>query len=138
MLSIRLSRVGKKKRPAYRIIVCPKHKDPWGDYLENLGFYNPIAQPKEISLKVERIKYWLSQGAQATPTVHNLLVNQGIIKDKKKKASRFKPKKKQEEREKEPASETTVTNTSATVKDKEIRRKADSPATASKSGKDNH
>ncbi|MEA3272873.1 MAG: 30S ribosomal protein S16, partial [Patescibacteria group bacterium] len=92
MLSIRLSRVGKKKQPSYRIIVLDKRKDPWGDYLENLGFYNPRVKPKEIKLKEERIKYWLSVGAQPSATVHNLLVDAKIIEGKKMKATIIKKK----------------------------------------------
>ncbi len=89
MLAIKLSRVGKKKQPSYRVLVLEKAKDPWGDYLENVGTYNPKAQPKVIRLNAERIKYWLSKGAQPTPTVWNLLVSQGIIEAKKLPVSRI-------------------------------------------------
>lgn len=89
MLAIKLSRVGKKKQPSYRVLVLPKTKDPWGDYLENVGIYNPKAKPKMIQLNAERIKYWISKGAQPTPTVHNLLVSQGIIEGKKLPVSRI-------------------------------------------------
>ncbi|HNP75581.1 MAG TPA: 30S ribosomal protein S16 [bacterium] len=92
MLSIRFSRKGKKKYPIYRLIITEKQKDPFGDYLENLGTYNP--HTKEVQLKVERIKYWLSQGAQATATVHNLLVGQKVIAAEKVRASKSKPGKK--------------------------------------------
>lgn len=89
MLSIKLSRVGKKKSPSYRMLVLEKSKDPWGDFLENVGTYNPKTQPKEINLNAERIKYWISVGAQPTDTVFNLLVSQGIIDGKKRKASKI-------------------------------------------------
>ena len=59
MLMIRLSRVGKKKQVEYRLIINEKHKDPWGDVLELLGYYNPRTDPAQINFKVERIKYWL-------------------------------------------------------------------------------
>ncbi|PIT90354.1 MAG: 30S ribosomal protein S16 [Candidatus Komeilibacteria bacterium CG10_big_fil_rev_8_21_14_0_10_41_13] len=84
MLSIRFTRVGKKKQPHYRIIVLEKHKDPWGKYLELLGNYNP--KTKEAILKVDRIKHWLSVGAQASETVHNLLIKEGVVEGKKKRA----------------------------------------------------
>lgn len=87
MLSIRLSRVGKKKQPSYRLIVLDKRKDPWGDYLENLGFYNPRAKPKVIQLKEERIKYWLGVGAQPSTTAHNLFIDAKIISGPKRKAA---------------------------------------------------
>ncbi len=105
MLTIKLSRKGKKNQPFFRVILLEKSKDPWGDFLEDLGFYNPLT--KKISLKTERIKYWLSQGVQPTATVHNLLINQNIIKGKKMKAA--KNRKKEEEKPKnkkqEPAPE---------------------------------
>lgn len=94
MLKICLSRVGKKKQPTYRVIVLEKTKDPWGDYLELLGTYDPKSKAKKIELKAERIQYWLSKGAQPSPTVHNLLVDKQIIKKDKVKASSGKPRKK--------------------------------------------
>jgi small subunit ribosomal protein S16 len=86
MLSIRLTRVGKKKKPSYRLVIMDKRRDPWGKSLENLGTYDPQAKPKAIKLNVERIKFWMSKGAQATPTVWNLLLEQKIVEGKKVKA----------------------------------------------------
>ncbi len=85
MLAIKFSRKGKKNQPFFRLVVLEKSKDPWGDFLEDLGFYNPLT--KKVSLKEERIKYWLSQGAQPSGSVHNLLVNQGVLKGKKVKVT---------------------------------------------------
>jgi small subunit ribosomal protein S16 len=96
MLVIRFSRRGKKKQPTYRIIISEKSKDPWGDFLEDLGFYNP--RSKETVLKRDRIKYWLSKGAQLSATVHNLLVSQGLIKGPKVKATKMKKRKSKEEK----------------------------------------
>ena len=93
MLAIRLQRIGKKKQPTYRLVVSDKQKDLYGTQLEILGHYNPIAQPKVIEFKADRIKYWLSVGAQASATVHNLLVSQKIVDKKKVKAWRPKAKK---------------------------------------------
>jgi small subunit ribosomal protein S16 len=87
MLKICLSRVGKKKQPVYRVIVLEKGKDPWGDYLELLGHYNLQSKPKKIEFKADRIKYWLGQGAKASPTLYNLFVDQGIIGGEKVRAS---------------------------------------------------
>ena len=94
MLKICLSRVGKKKQPTYRVIVLEKNKDPWGDYLELLGQYNPRTKPKTIEFNAERIKYWISKGAKPTPTVHNLLVDEKIIEKDKVVASSGKTRKK--------------------------------------------
>ncbi len=88
MLSIRLRRIGKKHQPSFRLIVLDKRKDPWGDYLENLGTYNPRANPKQIQFKAERIQHWLSKGAQASPTVWNLLIDQKITTGDKVQASK--------------------------------------------------
>lgn len=85
MLTIRLSRVGKTKQPSYRLIVSEKTKDPWGRYLENLGFYNPRANPPTIQFKTERIKHWLAKGAQVSDTVNNLLISRGIREGAKRK-----------------------------------------------------
>ena len=96
MLSIRLSRVGKKKQPIYRVIVLDNRKDPWGDYIENLGTYNPLKTPKEVILKADRVKYWLSVGAQPSETVHNILVDEKIIDKPKVRATSPKKKAKEE------------------------------------------
>ncbi len=92
MLAIRLQRIGKTKRPTYRLVVSDKQKDLYGTQLEIVGHYNPIAQPKGIVIKADRVKYWLSVGAQPSATVHNLLVSQKIVDSKKVKAWRPKVK----------------------------------------------
>ena len=82
MLIIRLIRTGKKNAPSFRVVVIEKTAPPKsGKFLEILGNYNP--RLKGINLKKERIKYWLAQGVQTSAAVHNLLVNQGIIKGPK-------------------------------------------------------
>lgn len=83
MLMIRLQRLGKTKRPAYRLIVSDKHKDTQAGSLEILGQYDPVQKNKVINFKIDRLQYWLSVGAQPSITVHNLLVNLGLLKDKK-------------------------------------------------------
>ncbi|HRY52491.1 MAG TPA: 30S ribosomal protein S16 [Candidatus Portnoybacteria bacterium] len=90
MLVIRLTRIGKKNQPSYRVVLTEKTNPVRGKFQEILGSYN--AQQKTKELKADRIKYWLSKGAQASPTVHNLLVSEKIISDKKVKA--WHPKKK--------------------------------------------
>ena len=89
MLSIRLSRIGKKKQPSYRLIVCQKQKDPWGDCLETLGNYNPRTSPKTVEFKVDRVKYWLDKGAQPSDTVRNLLIDLKVIEWAKAKATKI-------------------------------------------------
>jgi small subunit ribosomal protein S16 len=94
MLVIRLIRTGKKNAASFRVVLIEKTAPPKsGKFLEMLGNYNP--RLNQLSLNKERIKYWLGQGAQASETVHNLLVNEGIVKGPKIK-KKFKAKKKKE------------------------------------------
>jgi len=82
MLVIRLLRTGKKNQPSFKIVVTDKKNPPRGGrFVEEVGSYNPIIKAKV--LKKERIQYWLSQGAQPSDTVHNLLVKEGILEGKK-------------------------------------------------------
>ena len=84
MLTIRLSRVGKTKQPSYRLIVSEKARDPWGKFLENLGTFNPRTNPSTVNFNVDRIKYWISKGAQTSNTVWNLLVDQKVVEGAKR------------------------------------------------------
>lgn len=89
MLMLRLQRMGKTKRPSYRLIVSPKHKDTQSGQIEILGQYDPVQKNKIVNLKKDRIEYWLSVGAQMSPTVNNLLINNGIIKGDKQRSVFF-------------------------------------------------
>jgi len=95
MLTIRLSRVGKKKHPIYRVVISEKLKDTVGNYLELLGQYNPHTNTAELN--AERIQYWISKGAQTSGTVHNLLVDKKIISAEKIKVANIKKKKEEKE-----------------------------------------
>ena len=92
MLRIRLSRVGKKNKAQFRITVADGHRSPTGKFIEILGHYNP--HTKEKVFKRERVEYWISKGAKPSATIHNFLVDAGIIKGKK--MTSWKPKKKKE------------------------------------------
>ena len=87
MLVIRLTRVGKKKQPSFRLVVQDKTKDPWGKAKDIIGHYNPRTSPKTIKFDAERVKYWMGLGAKPSPTVHNLLVDAKIITGEKVKAA---------------------------------------------------
>ena len=82
MLKLRLSMGGTKKRPVYKIVVADSKFPRDGRFIEKLGFFNPLL-PKEkkerIGLQTDRIKYWLSQGAQPTTRVARLLGEQELI-----------------------------------------------------------
>lgn len=90
MLAIRFARVGKTKQPTFRLTVTEKSRDTFGRQLEILGWYNP--RSKAVQLDAERIRYWISKGAQPSPTVHNLLVDQNLIKADKVRASKSRKK----------------------------------------------
>lgn len=90
MLKIRLQRIGRKNMPAYRLIVAEHTRGPkTGNIVEKVGTYNP--KTKERTLEAERIKYWLSVGAQASGTVHNMLVSEKIITGAKVEKHQEKP-----------------------------------------------
>ena len=72
-VKIRLARHGAKKRPFYRIVVADNESPRDGRFLENVGTYNPLKEPAEVSLKTDRIEYWLQQGAIPSDTVKSLL-----------------------------------------------------------------
>ncbi len=77
MLRIRLSRVGKKGHPAYRIVVAEAKAPRDGAYLEWIGTYDPMQNPPAITLKHDRAQHWLSVGAQATEPVQRILDKMG-------------------------------------------------------------
>ena len=73
MLRIRLSRVGKKGHPSYRIVVAEAKAPRDGSYLEWIGTYDPMQNPPAITLKHDRAQHWLSVGAQASEPVQRIL-----------------------------------------------------------------
>ncbi len=86
MLTIKLAKVGKKNKKMFRLVISEKSKDPYGRALEILGSYNPYS--KELKVKGDRIKYWISKGSSMTPSVNNLLLENKIIEGEKKKNSK--------------------------------------------------
>jgi len=81
---IRLFRIGKKKQPSYKVVVTDKRNAPArGRFVEEVGTYNPLT--KEAAFNKERIAYWLKTGAQASDTVHNLLIQNKVIEGEKRK-----------------------------------------------------
>ena len=78
-VKIRLARHGAKKRPYYRIVVADSESPSDGRYLEAVGSYNPLQDPAEVTLKTERVKYWIDQGALPSDTVKSILKKEGLI-----------------------------------------------------------
>ena len=73
MLRIRLSRHGRKKDPHYRVVVAEKDCPRDGRFVEIVGYYNPALKPKRLKLDLDRIEYWVKQGAQPSQTVSTLV-----------------------------------------------------------------
>ncbi len=78
-VKLRLRRMGRKKRPFYRIVVADSRSPRDGRFIEEIGFYNPLTDPATVEVKEERALYWLGVGAIPTNTVKNILSRQGII-----------------------------------------------------------
>jgi small subunit ribosomal protein S16 len=113
MLTIRLTRKGKKNQPFFRVVVIDKRKSSTGGRaVEDLGYVDPLK--KRRSLKKERIQYWLSKGAKASSTIHNLLVTEKIIDAKKINVFRLSKK------AKEAAKTAAVSTTAATAEEKPV------------------
>jgi small subunit ribosomal protein S16 len=75
VLTIRLARIGKKKRPFYRVVVTEKTRPRNGRFVEIVGTYDPLKKPAAVQLDNERVQYWLSKGAQPSDTVRSLIRN---------------------------------------------------------------
>jgi small subunit ribosomal protein S16 len=73
LLSIRLTRMGAKKKPFYRIIVTEKRSKRDGRFVESVGYYDPCRNPADIKINRERINYWIERGAQPSDTVRSLI-----------------------------------------------------------------
>ncbi len=97
MLVIRFSRVGKRNHAQFKIVVAEKTAPIKGRFVEQLGSYDPHL--KQTVIKEDRVKHWMDNGAQVTDSVWNLLVKEGVVKDKKR-ALTLTPKKSKEGEEK--------------------------------------
>jgi small subunit ribosomal protein S16 len=72
-ISIRLKKMGKRDQPFYRVVVADTLKKHEGEYIENLGWYNPLVAGENYLIKQDRIDYWISQGARVSDTVRSLV-----------------------------------------------------------------
>ena len=78
-VKIRLRRMGAKKAPFYRVVVADSRFPRDGRFIEEIGYYNPIANPVEIKIDAEKAQTWIKNGAQPTDTVKALLKKNGIV-----------------------------------------------------------
>jgi small subunit ribosomal protein S16 len=139
MLKIRLKRVGRRNHPSFRVVVTESTKGPKsGKVVDTLGFYEPMAGKKEID--GEKAGKWISNGAQPSGTVHNMLVDMGVVKGKKinvlpKKSPIVKE---EEEKHEEPKAESSVKEDPApeeagAVEEKETETPAEETASETES-----
>ncbi|MBE6937481.1 MAG: 30S ribosomal protein S16 [Ruminococcaceae bacterium] len=79
MVKIRLRRMGAKKAPFYRIVVADSKFPRDGRFIEEIGTYNPLKNPSEVTIDADKVKEWIRNGAQPTDTVKSLLKKEGIL-----------------------------------------------------------
>ena len=79
-VKLRLTRLGKKKQPVYRVVATDSHTKRDGEYIELIGTYNPLTKPATIKLDEEVALKWLNNGAIPSDTVRNILSDAGIMK----------------------------------------------------------
>ena len=79
MVKMRLTRMGQKKAPFYRVVVADSRYPRDGRFIEEIGYYNPLTEPAEVKIDADKAKAWLVKGAQPTDTVKSLLKKSGIV-----------------------------------------------------------
>jgi small subunit ribosomal protein S16 len=94
MLSIRLTRTGRRNKPKFRLVISENSKPPKSRALEILGHYDPHS--KDLQVKEDRVKYWLQNGSAISSSANNLLISKGILEGEKKKTVKLKNKKREE------------------------------------------
>lgn len=78
-VKIRMRRMGAKRKPFYRIVVADSRAPRDGRFIEEVGYYNPVSQPKELKLDEDKVFDWLKKGAQPSDTVRSLLSGAGLM-----------------------------------------------------------
>ncbi|WP_455521091.1 30S ribosomal protein S16 [Parvimonas micra] len=82
-VKIRLKRMGSKKKPFYRIVVADSRAPRDGKFIEEIGYYNPLTESKEIKVGAEKVNAWIKNGAKPTDTVNRLFKNNNIYSENK-------------------------------------------------------
>ncbi|WP_099203634.1 30S ribosomal protein S16 [Miniphocaeibacter massiliensis] len=81
-VKIRLKRIGSKKNPFYRIVVADERAPRDGKFIEEIGYYNPLTEPKTVKVDAEKVNQWIKNGAKPTDTVNRLFKNNGVYEAK--------------------------------------------------------
>ena len=79
MVKIRLTRMGAKKAPSYRVVVADSRYPRDGRFIDEIGYYNPMTEPATVCIDADKAKDWMVKGAQPTDTVKSLFKKNGII-----------------------------------------------------------
>ena len=79
--AIKLVRVGKRGKPSYRIVVMDRRKKRNGEYLEQVGFYNPLTEPATLNVDEKKLEYWLERGAVLSEGLQKLKIHRFLKKD---------------------------------------------------------
>ena len=87
MVKIRLRRMGAKKHPFYRLVVADARSPRDGRFIEHLGYYDPMKDPVEVKIDVEKVMRWLQQGAQPSDAARSLLKREGILERRAEKST---------------------------------------------------
>ena len=85
MVKIRLRRMGAKKHPFYRLVVADAGSPRDGRFIEHLGYYDPMTEPVQVKIDVDKVKKWLQQGAQPSEAARSLLKREGILERRAEK-----------------------------------------------------
>ena len=87
-VKIRLKRMGSKKNPFYRIVVADIRTPRDGKFIEEIGYYNPLTEPKVVKVDAEKVNKWIKNGAKPTDTVHRLFKENGVYEEKAQEAKK--------------------------------------------------
>ena len=86
-LKIRLARAGTKKRPFFHIVVADSRSPRDGRFIEHLGYYDPMTEPVQVKIDVDKVMKWLQQGAQPSEAARSLLKREGILERRAEKST---------------------------------------------------
>ena len=129
-VKIRLTRLGDKKSPFYRIVVADSRKARDGQYIDQIGTFNPLTTPEEIKVDVAKANKWLANGAQPTDTAKALLIKANIKMPEKKAKKDKKEVAKEEPTQEKTTKKTTTVKKTATKATTETKKTATKSATA--------
>lgn len=136
-VKIRMKRLGAKKKPFYRIVVADVRSPRDGRFIEELGYYNPVATPKVFKVDEEKLADWIKKGAKPTDTVAKLLKTFGVVETKEVKKVEKNIELKKAKEAKKAAIEKKIADAKAAKEAEEARLKAEEEARAQAEAEEN-